>query len=81
MHARVSRVIELGDKFLEAASATDAFIGAFSWQPLFCGVMIRTTIVRNAGYVTFQLAGVTIPRKLFREILRWIARLRMACLY
>jgi hypothetical protein len=29
-------------------------------------------------YVTFQLAEVAIPRQLFRDILRQVARLRVA---
>ena len=33
-------------------------------------------IVRHARYVTFQMAEVAVPRKLFREILRRIARLK-----
>jgi hypothetical protein len=34
MHARVSLVVPLGDASFPATSATDAFIGAFSWKPL-----------------------------------------------
>ena len=34
-------------------------------------------VVRHARYVTFQMAEVAIPRKLFREILRRIERLRL----
>jgi hypothetical protein len=37
------------------------------------GEMISPTIVRHARHVTFQLAGVAIPNRLFREIRRRIA--------
>jgi hypothetical protein len=33
--------------------------------------------VRHARSVTFQMAEVAIPRQLFREILRRVARLKM----
>ena len=33
-------------------------------------------VVTHARYVTFQMAEVAVPRKLFREILRRIRRLR-----
>ena len=39
-------------------------------------IKIGAKIVRHARYVTFQMAEVAIPRKLFREILRRIERLR-----
>ncbi len=35
-------------------------------------------VVRHARYVTFQLAEVAVPRKLFAQILRRIGRLRPA---
>ena len=40
-------------------------------------VKIGAKIVRHARYVTFQMAEVAIPRKLFRAILQRIARLKM----
>jgi len=40
-------------------------------------IKIGAKIVRHARYVTFQMAEVAIPRKLFREILRRIERLRL----
>jgi hypothetical protein len=40
-------------------------------------IKIGAKIVRQARYVTFQMAEVAIPRTLFREILRRIARLKM----
>jgi hypothetical protein len=40
-------------------------------------VKIGAKVTRHAKYVTFQLAEVAIPRQLFREILRRIARLKM----
>ncbi len=40
-------------------------------------IKIGAKIVRHARYVTFQMAEVAIPRKLFREILRRIDRLKM----
>ncbi len=40
-------------------------------------VKIGGKVVRHAGYVTFQLAEVAVPRKLFRAILRRIAKLRL----
>ncbi len=36
----VSQAAPLGDASLPAAFATGAFIAAFTWQPLFGGVMI-----------------------------------------
>ena len=39
-------------------------------------IKIGAKIVRHARYVTFQMAEVAMPRKLFREILRRIARLK-----
>ena len=41
-------------------------------------VKIGAKVVSHGRYVTFQLAAVAVPRKLFREILRLIARLRPA---
>jgi hypothetical protein len=41
-------------------------------------VKIGAKVVRHAKYVTFQLAEVAVPRKLFRAILRRIAKLRFA---
>ncbi len=41
-------------------------------------VKIGAKVVRHAKYVTFQLAEVAVPRKLFRTILRRIAKLRLA---
>ena len=38
-------------------------------------VKIGAKVTQHATYVTFQLAAVAIPRPLFREILRNIARL------
>ena len=34
-------------------------------------------VTQHAKYVTFQLAEVAVPRKLFRAILRRIAKLRL----
>ena len=39
-------------------------------------IKIGAKVVRHAGYVIFQMAEVAIPRKLFRQILARIARLR-----
>ncbi len=41
-------------------------------------VKIGASVVSQAGYVTFQLAEVAIPRTLFVEILRLIDGLRPA---
>jgi hypothetical protein len=46
MGTSVSQGAPLGDKSLPAASATDAFIAAFSWQPLSGGVMIAAEVGR-----------------------------------
>jgi hypothetical protein len=43
-------------------------------------VKIGAKIVRHTRYVTFQMAEVAIPRQLFQEILRRIARLRATSL-
>ena len=39
-------------------------------------IKIGAKVTQHAKYVTFQMAEVAIPRQLFREILRRIARLR-----
>ena len=39
--------------------------------------MIGAKVVRHGRYITFQLAEVAIPRRLFAEILRLIAILSM----
>ena len=39
-------------------------------------IKIGAKVVRHARYVTFQMAEVAIPRRLFVTILRRIARLR-----
>ncbi len=39
-------------------------------------VKIGAKVVRHGRYVTFQLAEIAIPRRLFAEILRLIDRLR-----
>jgi len=40
-------------------------------------IKIGAKIVRHARYITFQLAEVAVPRKLFEAILQKIARLRL----
>ena len=40
-------------------------------------IKIGAKVVRHARYITFQLAGVAIPRKLFEAILQKIDRLRL----
>jgi hypothetical protein len=40
-------------------------------------VKIGAKVGRHAKYATFQLADVVVPRKLFRAILRRIAKLRL----
>jgi hypothetical protein len=42
-------------------------------------IKIGAKVVAHAKYVTFQLAEVAVPRKLFAAILGRIARLRLAC--
>ena len=39
-------------------------------------IKIGTKVVKHGKYVTFQMAEVAVPRKLFREILRRIAWLK-----
>ncbi len=39
-------------------------------------IKIGAKVVKHRGYVTFQLAEVAIPRRLFAEILRMIDGLR-----
>ena len=41
-------------------------------------VKIGAKVVRQAKDVTFQMAEVTVPRKLFQAILRRIAKFRLA---
>jgi hypothetical protein len=40
-------------------------------------VKIGAKLIRHAKYVTFQMAEVAIPRKLFQSILRRITKFRM----
>jgi hypothetical protein len=40
-------------------------------------VTIGAKVVRHAKYVTFQLAEVAVPRRLFVAILRRIAKLQL----
>ena len=42
-------------------------------------VKVGAKVVAHAKYVTFQLAEVAVPRKLFGAILERIGRLRLAC--
>jgi hypothetical protein len=42
-------------------------------------IKIGAKVVAHAKYLTFQLAEVAVPRKLFARILERIARLRLAC--
>jgi Transposase DDE domain group 1 len=42
-------------------------------------VKIGAKVVAHAKYITFQLAEVAVPRKLFAAILNRIERLRLAC--
>lgn len=51
MGAWVSRAISFGDASLPKSSATDAFIAAFSWQPLSGGVMIGAEVGRMTSRV------------------------------
>jgi hypothetical protein len=39
-------------------------------------IKIGAKVVSHGRYVTFQMAGVAVPRQMFREILSLIARLR-----
>ncbi len=41
-------------------------------------IKIGAKVVKHGRYLTFQLAAVAIPRRLFAEILRLIGRLRPA---
>ena len=41
-------------------------------------IAIGAKVIRHAGYSTFQMAEVAVPRKVFRAILRRIAGLRRA---
>ena len=40
-------------------------------------IKIGAKVVKHSKYVTFQMAEVAIPRKLFHAILRRIGRLRL----
>jgi hypothetical protein len=42
-------------------------------------IMIGAKVVAHAKYLTFELAEVAVPRKLFARILERIARLCPAC--
>jgi hypothetical protein len=58
MSARVSRAVPLGTASFPAASATDAFIAAFSWQPLSGGV----TIGAEVGRMTSRVGQSCVPK-------------------
>ncbi len=40
-------------------------------------IKIGAKMVRHAGYVTFQMAEVAVPRNLFRDILTRVRRLSL----
>jgi hypothetical protein len=58
MGASVSQAAPLGDAFLPAASATGDFIAAFTWQPLFGGVMIEADV----GRMTSRFGESRVPK-------------------
>jgi hypothetical protein len=58
MGACVSNAAPLGDTSLLAASATDAFIAAFCWQPLSGGMMIGG----EAGRMTSHFGERRVPK-------------------
>jgi len=39
-------------------------------------IMISAKVVSHGRYIAFQMAEVAIPRQMFQEILRLIAKLR-----
>jgi hypothetical protein len=41
-------------------------------------IKIGAKVVSHGRYVTFQMAEAAVPRQMFKEILRFIARLRAA---
>ena len=45
-------------------------------QPAGKLVKIGAKVVRHGRYVIFQMAEIAVPRELFQEILRLIAKLR-----
>jgi hypothetical protein len=66
------------------SSAPDAATGndEQTWKPC-CSTSLREKLIKigakvvsHGRYVTFQLAEVAVPRRLFAEILSLIARLR-----
>ncbi len=58
MGACVSQAAPLGDAFLPAPSATDAFIAAFFWQPLSGWVMIAAEV----GRMTSRFGESRVPK-------------------
>jgi hypothetical protein len=58
MKASVSGVVPLGDPSFPAASATDAFIAAFSWQQLSGGVLIGAEL----GRITSRFGDSRVPK-------------------
>jgi len=58
MGARVSQATPFGDTSIPTASATDAFIAAFCWQPLLGGVMIGAEV----GRMTSRFGERGVPK-------------------
>ncbi|HUE13890.1 MAG TPA: hypothetical protein VMR25_06990 [Planctomycetaceae bacterium] len=58
MGARVSQVVPVGDASIPAASATGAFIAAFSWRLLFGGVLIGAEV----GRITSRFGDSRVPK-------------------
>jgi hypothetical protein len=58
MGARMSQAAPVGDASIRAASATGAFIAAFSCRPLFGGVMIGAEV----GRMTSRFGESRVPK-------------------
>jgi len=70
----------------QEGTAYNGHFGCTCYHPLFLfnqsgdlerAMLRRGKVVRHAKYVTFQLAEVAVPRKLFQAILRRIAKFRL----
>jgi transposase-like protein len=70
---RRGRLVATADELVEAAHRQEIE------QRQEDTIKIGAKVVAHAKYVTFQLAEVAVPRKLFAQILERIARLCPAC--
>ena len=65
----------IGDRAKKLKAASSSEMGRLETETLSTDGNLGALVVAHANYVTFQLAEVAVPRRLFAQILRRIARL------